>query len=165
MANPFDDVYIAFWTLLESHIDFTSLVKAGNRIRFDDKVDPVKKSISDADLPEVTLITEGFTPHFRRTSSSTTVTRRYTFLVSTGDFRVTQSQHEIEWVLFRALLDWESVIGALEYKTKKFCISLKNIDVNEGLTDPERNRGIQGWSFVWGCEIEMWFTTSDLTIT
>lgn len=49
-------VYAKLWTLLEAHGEFTSRVRAGNRIKLDGTAtDPFKEFLKDSDLPQVVI--------------------------------------------------------------------------------------------------------------
>lgn len=164
MSNPFTDVYDALWTLAESSQLLTSLVKIGNRIKLNSPTDysKIKDEVSRADLPELMLISSGSSANLRNSSSSSMITRQYEWLISTGNINVIGGLLQTEWALFCAMADWPATLNALTWNNAAFVKRCNIISMSAGISDPERNRGIEGWSAIWGIEVEMHFRTSDL---
>lgn len=163
--NPFVLVHNKLWELVEAHPNCGSIVAAGNRIKFNSPTvrNPIKPSVQDADLPELMLVTNGGDTNLMDTSSSTRVTRRWDFIISTGDLRTNHYLYQVEWMLLVALLGWKTELTALEWKEKTFVKKLTVPDIDEGQSDKEKNRNIEGWSSLWRCDVEMHFKTKDLT--
>jgi len=163
-VNPFDLVFNALWTLAEQSDALTSLVKTGNRIKFNtSNRDPIKPVVADADVPELILSSEGSsTLNLHSSSCGSMIVKRYTWLLSTGDMRINHHLNPVTWALLCAMADWQSVLGPLQWEDELFCKRFNLIDTSEGQSDPERNRGLRGWSALWRCEVEMHFTTSKL---
>ncbi len=164
MANPFIQTYDALWALAEESDLLTSLVKVGNRIKLN-KVrpgSPIKDEVSQADLPELVLVATSGQPNLRSTSSSSMTIRSYDWLVSTGDMSVSNKLLPVEWALFCAMANWPAILGALTWQGKSFIKRANFTGVSTGFSDPERNRGIAGWSSIWSVEVEMHFSTSDM---
>lgn len=163
MSDPFTTLYDALWSMLEAHTGFTDLVKVGNRVKFTGEVrDPVKPEINTADLPEVRLVPLGGDPHLQRTSNGTSVRKRFGIEITTGDKRVDAALFPVEWEIFRAMSNWASVLTALTWNSKTYVKLCRPLSMTEGESNPELNRGISGWSLVWACEVELWFTTADM---
>lgn len=164
MSNPLELVYGALWDLAESRPQLCELVKLGNRIRFDSERDrnPTKQEVSTLDLPELVLIGNGGFSNIHATSSSSELRRRYTWLLSTGDMRLQEYLYPVEWELFCAMCNWNSVLNKLTWQGLNFVKSVDFIDLTEGQSDPDRNRGIKGWSAVWTCEVTMYFSLKKL---
>lgn len=165
--NPFQLVYDALWQMMASRADLADLVKVGNHISFGDPAigDPFKRSVAIGDLPEVVLIPAGMDANLFSTSSSSNCTRRYQWLLSTGDLRIHEGLHPVEWAIFCGMCDWQTVLTALEWPANsgRHFVKMAEIEnITEGKSDPERNRGIVGWSAVWTCSIQMYFSTADL---
>jgi hypothetical protein len=55
---------------------------------------------------------------------------------------------------------WKSVLGALRWNGLSFVTRVDAPVAQHGLQDPEKNRGIAGWSSVWTVEVEMWLSTN-----
>lgn len=163
-VDPYTKVYDALWELVKASSSLTALVTIGNRINLNEKDNPypLKLEVSDADVPEMILTSTGMSAKIMHNSSGSSCIRTYQFLISTGDMRLGQKLLPIEWMLFAALCDWKAKLGALTWKGYRFCKRLDVTSVDNGFADPERNRGIQGWSAIWGIEVEMHFPTADL---
>lgn len=162
--NPFTLTYTGIAKLLLSNQHLTRLVETGNLIRFDKgRVnDPLKPLVDAADLPELILISDGMEMNLHSTSSTSEVVKMYSLLVATGSKRINELLNQVQWEVTVALSNWKNVLSPLQWRDKAF-IKLVNVrSVTEGLSDPERNRGIEGWSSIWRVEVKMIFTTSDL---
>lgn len=166
MNNPFNMVLSALWAMLLAHPAFARDVKQGNRIRFDNPAnrDPLKGAVQASDLPEVCIGMTSGNANIMETSSTSRCTRVYTIMVSTGDYRYTDalSLGNIEWYVFAALCGWKKTLGSLLWKDKNFVKRANVVGINLGLSDPEKNRNIKGWSAVWSVEVEMHLQTEDL---
>lgn len=162
--NPILQVHKALWSLLESAPGFTAMVKAGNRIKFvgTDR-SPIKETVQAADLPEVRIIPTSANLGLGQTSNSSRMAQIWELQVSTGDQRVMLT-FETQWQIFIAMSRWQEVLSALTWNGKKFVKSMQPTAVNIGVTDKDLSRNIVGWSTLWSCEIEMWFTTADLKL-
>lgn len=163
-ANPFTLVYSELWAILLRHPAFARDVKYKNRIRFDvpNNRDPAKQTIADADLPEVMLTVESINANLHDTSHTTKIARRYNFLVSTGDFRYNEKLAQVEWAMFTAFCNWQTTLSALMWKDKSFCKAFRILTGTAGMSNPQQNRNIVGWSCIWQGEVEMHFNTADL---
>lgn len=163
--NPFELTFDALWSLGEASVPLKELVKIGNRIKFNtNNSDPVKQNVQTADLPELILVSQGGTPNLHATSCTSEMIRRYAWLVSTGDLRINHLSNPLGWAIFCAMTNWKIHLASLEWQNKRFIKAANLTDVTEGDSDPERNRGIKGWSALWVCEIRMVFTTTDLKV-
>jgi hypothetical protein len=162
--NPFTLVFDALWTMPEAHPLFLNLVKVGNRVKFNkqENRDPLKQEIAVGDLPEVTLVSDSLSAVLYNTSSTSMCKRQYTWILATGDFRICELLFQIEWALFVSMLGWKEKLCALEWNSERFVKRADITTVTNGQSDRERNRGINGWSAIWRCEVEMHFKTSDL---
>ena len=161
--NPFDMVYDALWQMLLSHPVFERDVKTGNRVRYDIKTDrdPMKDTIAAGDLPEVVLASDTVSGNLMQTSSTSMVTKRFSVLVSTGDFRA-PILTSVEWCIFTALTGWPERLGALTWKQQRFVKRVQLVSAQSGLSDAAANRNIKGWAAKWVAEVEMHFSTLSL---
>jgi hypothetical protein len=165
--NPFDQVFSALWTLAEASRPLKELVKVGNRIKFnqDDSRDPLKQQVADADLSELILTSEGITAiNMHATSCSSMIARQYSWMITTGDYRISYRLNPLEWALYCAMTDWKSVLGSLKWNDYDFVKDMNFVSASEGLSDATRNRGIKGWSALWSCNVKMHFKTADLQL-
>lgn len=160
--DPFSIVFKSLWDCVENNQHVTSLVRLKNRVRLDQDTRPIKPTVQDADLPELTLFPDGGTVSLRATSSGTKIIKRFAWMVATGQTLVTERILPVEFALIRAMADWPTKIGAATWNDKPFVKRVDMTDVVEGESDPERNRGIKGWSALLTIEIEMVFQTGDL---
>ena len=57
-VDPWTQVLLRLWAILEADATFASLVKPGNRIQFTDpkNPNPIKEGSNDSDCPEVTIV-------------------------------------------------------------------------------------------------------------
>lgn len=148
------------------HPSLASRVKAGNRIRFDELENraPLKEKISVADLPELVLTVRSMTANLNNTTSTSSCTRQYAWMLSAGDYRYSQIMSPIEWALFAAMSNWRDVVTALLWRDKSFVKRVQLLGGSSGLSDPAQNRNIIGWSAVWAVEVEMHFAQTDLDL-
>lgn len=166
LANPFKLVYDGLWDLAWSWQNLCDLVKPSNRITFagDDR-DPIKPEIAAADLPELRLVPIGGAQQIHRSSSSSYWKARYEWQVSTGDYRTNEHLWPVQWELYRALSGWLTPLRAIKWpkSNPKSFVTLMNLTSStEGVSDQDLRRGIDGWSSVMTCEVDMHFATADL---
>ena len=163
-SNPFTIVFNGLWSCLESNPNFVSDVPQGNRIKYNIPAnrDPIKLTVAAADLPEVVLVCTSAQAFLHDSSSTCKCIRGYSWLISTGDFRVNELLHQVEWDVFVGMFNWRKVMGALQWNGKSFVKRCDITQITQGQSDKERNRGIEGWSAIWGCEVEMIFNNTDI---
>lgn len=164
--DPLSMVYSALWSLLEDTGDFSARVKDANRVKYIGKLDrlPEKDEVLTADLPEVRIVATGGIPHQRRTSNSSFLLKRFAIQISTGDRRLDAELFPVEWAVYKALADWPTPLMALLWEGSPYVKLARPLEITEApVGTPER--GVTGWYTVFACEVEMWFTTSDLINT
>lgn len=106
MSNPLTLVVNKFWEAVEFDPSISSLVKPGNRIKFNTSTRvPFKPSIQDADAPQMTIWPEGTTPSITASSTSSFYIQRLRVEIKSIDLRldVTGNVYEIEWALYKIL--------------------------------------------------------------
>lgn len=102
--DPFTQIYDAIWDLLEANEEFTSLVKLGNRIRFDGSVrNPLKERVSNADFPEVILVMVGGEINQKFSSTSVQITKTFRVMVNSGTLKASVHLFPIEWAALKAI--------------------------------------------------------------
>ena len=164
--DPIIQVHDALWALLEAHAPLASMVKVKNRVKLSgSNRDPLKAEISDADLPELRITPSSSKPHLQRTSNGSSLVKRFRVEVATGDQRVDAGLFALEWEIYRALSAWVQTLIVLTWNEKTYVRLARPITVQDGKSDVDLIRGIRGWSALWECEVEMWFTTLDLKET
>lgn len=163
--TPFVLVYDALWELAEASSPLAEIVKPSNRIKFNHTgtKDPIKREVSQADLPEIILVTTGTAGNIQETSSTSRINKQFEWIVATGDLSVVNRLLPIEWAIWCAMIDYKAVLGALTWESQHFVKRCALLNASSGFTDSERNRGIRGWSSVWSIEVEMHFRTSNLS--
>lgn len=160
-VNPFTQVYEALWEMLENHQGFVDLVPEKNRIKMLSH-SPVKDQVSTADLPEVRILPFGGRNHMNNSTNSTKLTRRYNIQIATGTHDVSEALYLVEFEIIRALHDWTKILKELQWSGCTFVKVFRELDIQEGASVYDLNRGIKGWSSVWSCEIELWFNNNDM---
>lgn len=163
MSNPFDLVYDALWTLLESNAALTASVRPANRVKYSGSanIDPVKEEVSEADLPEVRIVAAGGSAALQVTSTSSRITKKFDIQISSGNHGLSVI-HQVQWEILRVFTTWQSVIGALTWGGVAFARLARLTSITEGVSESDMNRGIVGWAGVVSCEVELWFTTSNM---
>lgn len=163
MNNPFTLVYNALWDMVESWPPFAGMVRVGNRVKFTGKSrEIIKQEVTTSDLPEVRLISVEAAPHLQRTSNSTSVVVTFQWQVSTGDQRLDAALFPLKWEMLRAMSKWELALSALTWNDKSFVKLYRPQVAADGELQADLIRGIKGWSTIWSCTVELWFTTTDL---
>lgn len=166
-SDPFSLVHSALWDLALGSSAVTALVKPNNRIRFDldTQWNNIKDEAQDADYPELSLEVVSLTGSLRDTSSSSTVTRQYQFGIVTGSVQANYRLLPLEFALYAALANWVDVLTPLRWPAtadRAFVTRANLVSAEQGRTDVEKQRKIQGWIALWTCEVRMDFKTSDL---
>lgn len=161
-ANPFTLVYDALWACTDRHPTLAAL-KSGNKVKFNqDSQAPLKDVIQDADLPELILRSDGLQVALYDTSSTSKFVRKYTWVLSTGSYRIDERLYQIEWAIAVAMLAWPTVLGALTWQGNHFVKRVEVTQASEGESDSQRNRGIKGFSALWSCDVHMHIPTAIL---
>lgn len=162
--DPLSLVYTELWNMAEANCGLTNQVKLHNRIRYDQKDrDPEKRNYNDADTPELALMCAGLGGNICNTSSTSMLSTRYSWIIVTGDLRVNYRMLPVEWALFEAMHLWRERLGKLTWNDKAFCKKLNMLDVQEGILQSDRpHDGPQGWMSIWGIQVDMYFSLTDL---
>lgn len=159
--NPLNLIHEAAWTAAEADTELSTLVLPGNRVKFDER-SAVKKNIQDADLPELIFIPRSGIGNFSATSSTVSFEMTFDWLISTGDFRVNHRLYPVLWALYRSMAIFQGTAGGIQYKSKKFINGVFFQNASVGESDPERNRGISGFSSIFSLMIRMSFNKGEL---
>lgn len=169
--DPFSQVYDALWRLAEESPRLNALVRPRNRIKWNDRswTPPDKLEVSDADMPELALLVTQLSGKIRWTSSGSQALLQFDWVLSTGDPSVIRSVLPVMWAVYAAMTPWVTNVvtgpNPLQYKGETFVKRVDLKEANLGFTDPERNRGIRGWSSVWSCEVEMAWKTDNVILS
>jgi hypothetical protein len=176
MADPFTLTHDAIWDCLESNAGFTALVPEVNRIKLTGtNFQPNQETKANADYPYVRQIPNGAdTPIFRSTSDEGILVRTYQIQIDTdqilcGGTSYPNSIYNIEWEVYKALLNWRDYFGpdALTIDDKngdpqKFITCAQFGTVEQGVTNPEAaERNVEiigGWVALFSIEVHMYFS-------
>jgi len=162
--NPFQAVYDALWDLVLTSTELATLVKEGNRIRFDKTArNPLKHALQVGDVPELILLPLGSQSANLSASSCTThFHRQYQFILATGDLRLAEGLDTVSWNLLCAFANWRAVLGPLTWNEKRFVQGFDITAITDGLRDSENNKNLNGWSSLLTVSVFMQFRTQDL---
>ena len=164
--DPFTQVYSALWNLLESHAEFTGLVKLANRIRYVADADrrPGKPQVTASDLPEVRIVPAGGPIRVAPSSTSgCSVVEDFLVQIASGDQRLQQAAFPVKWQVLRALANGRDQLG-LPFVRKLRCVEAREtLSPAPGAAgNAAADRGVGGWSVLLRVSVEMWFSNDDL---
>lgn len=110
MANPYEQVYDALWSVLEGNAAFSALVKTGNRIKLSGSKMRSRPARSSSDYPQVEIMPYSgtFNPHLTRDTCR--VTRTYLIRLANDDRRI-ESLDAIAHAIETALRDSDNQLG------------------------------------------------------
>ncbi len=166
-TDPFSMVHTALLEMAWGSSAVRALVKPGNFIRLDlaKQWNNLKPEAQAADYPELSLEVISATGNLRATSSSSMIARQFQFLIRAGSVQANFSLLPVEFALFAALGDWVTVLTDLRWPAdaaKGFVTNANIISAEQGRIDDTKNEGIQQWSAIWTCEVQMHFKIGDL---
>ena len=157
-TNPITMVYNALWSMLEAHKPLASMVKIGNRVKLTGANRlPIKEHLGTADLPELRLVSTSSEPHVQRTSTSSSLVKRFKIEVCTGDRRLDAALFPLEWAVYCAMHSWQSVLASLKWNDAAFVKLARPVSVQDSTALVDMMRGVEGWTSLWECEVHMWF--------
>lgn len=163
--DPFSLAYESLWQLALQSERLKHIVRPGNMIRVDshESTSPFKEEITESDLPELVLLMTSATGNLRFTSSGTRALIRYEWWLSSGQVALTNGALPLAWAVFAAMAPWPTELApSIKWRGKSFVIRVDLTEAQFGMRDTERNRGLMGWSGIWGCEVEMNWQTSEV---
>jgi hypothetical protein len=164
--DPFSLVYNALWDLLEASPEFEDAVREKNRVKFvgSNNRSPIKDRVQTADLPEVRIVPTTIFPHIQRSSTSSSVDITFEIQTSTGEQVLDQplTLFPVQWCILMAMSNWELHLKQLTWHNDHFVKLAKPTEASLGVSDDDLNRGVKGWSAVWACSMQLWFTTTYL---
>ncbi|MFZ5832442.1 MAG: hypothetical protein ACOY3P_20335 [Planctomycetota bacterium] len=166
MNEPQSLIHDGLWALLEASSEFTALVPAGNRIKYNGTLDePEKPAVADADTPNVRILPVEHQAAAAADSSGEMQIDVWAIQVGTGRLQ-SDRLHALEWAITRALRGWRSVFSTVTYDGSAFVVDLHPIHSAVALKRdaPEQDvaQGPPGWLDVWRIEVRSWFLDSTL---
>lgn len=165
LIDPLSQVHSALWDLARASSTLNALVKTGNMIQFDsdDNRNPQKAQAAANDFPELVLVPQAGVANLHATSCASQMTRNWSWMINTGDFRANEYLHPVEWALVCAMLGFSGVLDQLEWPIgHKFVKRCDPISVQTGQSESLRLRGLAGWSSIWAVQVEMYFPTNAM---
>jgi len=156
--------------MLEVNAALVALVKVGNRVKYDNVFKLARKDVlSQADLPEVSIVPAGSSFGIQQTSNGTRVSQFYECRLVTDELRLGQIGGflPIKWEVMRSFINWQATLSALVWTGNTFVKKLAMTATSDSLIDTELTleRGFAGWVSLMQFDVEMWFRTLDAQVT
>lgn len=161
--DPFSLVYDSLWEMALRSQVIRDFVRQGNRIKYDGPQAP-KQVLSEGDLPELALISSGGSSNIMNSSSTSKVTRDYTWVLATGEYNINAFYNKLSFALYRAMVGWDEVLCSLTWRDYNFVVQATTIDIDDGVMLKSVTRNINGWAALWGVTIDMHFSTEALRL-
>lgn len=170
MADPETDPLTQLHEALYTHIAESVGVKAAinrtkpNIISYIQENRKILDTPSNVDYPEIQIIRLGGTPVINFSSSTNGYTITYRLIINTGDLRIVKWLLPIDFAIFAALATAVSanVFRDLTWRSQKYVKNVSASSSTIGISDPNKNRGINGWSDVYDFRFETYFARADL---
>lgn len=159
--NPFTITYEALFKTACRNQILSKYIKPGNYVSLDQETLP-KKSISDADLPELLLTQTSTSGQIIASSSTSLIEVEYVFAAAVGSWDLKGLVSEIQWGLLTSSASWCANLGELTWEGNRFISSVELGSVSVTLADFQINRGIAGWSMQWPLLVRMRLPTCEL---
>ena len=142
--DPWSQVLLRLWALLEANTDFCAAVKAANRIKFTaaSGANPLKTQIQDGDTPEVMITMDQSSDRPALTSVQSGSDQQFQIQVTTLDMRLRKTDgtgaNDLRWLIWQILNNAGDSLGLdFVYKTRIQSALVHYID--------PINRGTLGW--------------------
>lgn len=165
--NPFTLVYDRIWTLFEASPELSTLIKPGNRIKFNSETNrsPLKENITTADMCELLVLANGGDVNLYNSSSSSLFDMEYSVVLNTGDYRLTAIAMQVQWFIYCQAVKWVTELTSLQWCGESFVknVQFRNVAIGESVA--ERNRGINGFTEVIKIAAQLFITTSNIVPT
>jgi hypothetical protein len=142
-VDPYTQVLNRLWDILEAQSAFTSIVKAGNRIKFtsQDGLNPIKETIAAGDVPEVVIEPTTSQTQFAFTSQDVKEDAAWSLKMATVDLRLNYGLVlPLRWVVFKTLYAAGDTLGLDFVDKTRVTASMRNT------YDPIESRGSKGWT-------------------
>lgn len=147
--NPITLAHDQLWAHIDALAELDH-VKKNNRIKYNAERTQAfaKKNVQVADLPELMILPEGLDGLLVASSAHSEINWRAAIITSTGEKSHSVYLAQVQWYLWKVLYQLNAFRGAISYRSKPFLVNVLVIDSVSGLTDPQYNRGIEGWSSI-----------------
>lgn len=160
-TDPLTLIHEGAWAALDLLDPDGEVIRPGNRIMLN-KHDALKQTIQDADLPEVLLIPRQGVGNLTQTSSSVSFEITFDWLLATGTYQASAKLYPVMWLLYRTMHKFMSTARSLQYKDRSFVTGVFFNSASVGESDPERNRGIRGFSSAMNFTVKLSFPIGDI---
>ena len=146
--NPLTVLHDKVCRSMESSALLSSRIKPGNWKKYNTvKNSKLKESITPGDVPEIEVLPDGFVGNLTASSSSSMLDWQLQIVTATGSYSHSTQMAQIQWALLMAMRRFKlQEIDALSYLDSRFIKSVKLIDAQEGLSEFNTNRALQGWT-------------------
>lgn len=116
---PFETVYDRLWELLIAQPSIASEVRPGNRIDYRNW-NARKHEVSWADFPMLVVVDSGTEADDHINSSQASIKRTYQIGLLTGGDKIDESFYDLDWAIFRALVNFTKTYSSLLYEGIRF---------------------------------------------
>jgi hypothetical protein len=152
--DPFTKLHMA---IEKSLLDAKMKIVSWNSSR-----DPQPDQPTDDELPEFQARPAGFSGILGGNSAETDITASYQLLLNTGDQRLGYALFPQLWKLLGVLHGLKyGTLDTLEFNNRQFVRDVTIDAATMGLSNPEVNRGIEGWTALWNVNIICTFAEAD----
>ena len=172
IQNPLWQVHNALWSLLEADAAFCLAVPEMNRVKYTSTVDrhPDKDNALSADYAMVRIRQTGMKPRPHRTSNSSMIELKFSIEVYTGDQRFATDDKrkfsDVQIAIYKAFVNWQDYLYDFEWSGIPFYVRFcRALEVTDELSRDDLHKKQLGWKSAWLGEMDIWFETSDLTLT
>lgn len=158
--DPFTIVLEKLWEVLAANPVLDELVRPGNRIRYLENRLP-KEQVGHGDLPEIVLMPESEQQNDMGDSGNAFLSQSWRFFISTGS-QNPRLLNTLRWELFRVIQTFMAECGSILFHGNRFITRVKFNSGEVALSNPDLNRGIDGWSASWGLTVDMQFSNAEV---
>lgn len=162
-CNPLAVVHDSLLSAAKGDLLLSKYIKSGNFIDLENPAG-FKKSVTNADLPELLLIQPTFEEMTENTTSSGFgITVQYDWVCTTGTMNPYLVM-SIGWQLYKITKAWCKTLGNLQFEEKPFVKNSVLGSVSTTLEDIDNNRGIIGWTLVLPLVVELVISRNDIGV-
>ena len=158
--DPFTILLEKLWEVLEANPVLAELSRTKNRIKYLENMLP-KEQIAHGDLPEIVLMPDSDSQDEMGDSATGYLSHSMRFFISTGN-QNPRLLNALRWELYRVIQTFMAVCGNCHFRGQPFIVRVKMMGGDVGISNPDNNRRIAGWSASWGLTIDMQFSNSEI---
>lgn len=152
--DPFTITYVALLQACKENVCIRRLVSEGNLIDFTQTTDPQKSHVATADVPELVLYMSGMTGNLHSSSSDSSLTTVWRFVLSSGTFD-TRIMSALSFAVLQVMAEWQTTLKKLRWSNAEFIKDVRFPAGNSGHSNRSANRNITGWATILDFEISM----------